>query len=296
MSKVKVIPAHTKYELMRPKKVAAYCRVSTPQEIQYHSLETQRSYFEKIIGDKVDWIFVGVYAEQASGRHNLKMKEFQRMMADCRAGNIDFIIVKSISRLGRNTLQFLQACNELNKLHIDVYFEVEKLHINDPQAVRMLTLYASVYQNESETKSYGVRWGHLVRFKNGNSKLYNRPCYGYKQSPDGTLEIAPEEAAVVNMIFAWHSEGASLRTVASRLTEMEIKAPRGGDVWGIETIRKILNNEKYYGDVLLQKTYIADYFTGKQVPNRGKYECFLLRDHHTAIIKKQFYHQKEIFV
>ena len=286
MSKVKVIPAHTKYELMRPKKVAAYCRVSTPQEIQYHSLETQRSYFEKIIGNTVDWIFVGVYAEQASGRHNLKMKEFQCMMVDCRAGNIDFILVKSISRLGRNTLQFLQACNELNELHIDVYFEVEKLHINDPQAVRMLTLYASVYQNESETKSYGVRWGHLVRFKNGNSKFYNRPCYGYKQGADGTLEIVPEEAAVVTLIFDCKSKGSSLRAIASRLIEMEIKAPRGGDVWGIETIRKILNNEKYYGDVLLQKTYIADYFTGKQVPNRGECDRYLLRDHHTAIIPK----------
>ena len=284
MSKVKVIPVHTKYELMRPKKVAAYCRVSTPQEIQYHSLETQRSYFEKIIGDKVDWIFVGVYAEQASGRHNLKMKEFQRMMADCRAGNIDFIIVKSISRLGRNTLQFLQACNELNDLGIDVYFEVEKLHINDSQAVRMLTLYASVYQNESETKSYGVRWGHLVRFKNGSLKVYNRPCYGYKQGVDGTLEIVPEEAAVVTLIFDWKSKGSSLRTIASRLMEMEIKAPRGGDVWRIETIRKILNNEKYYGDVLLQKTHIADYFTDKQVSNRGEYDCFLLQKHHTAII------------
>ena len=96
MSKVKVIPAHTKYELMRPKKVAAYCRVSTPQEIQYHSLEAQREYDGKYIDSKIDWIFVGIYADQASGRHNLRMKEFQRMMADCRAGNIDFIIVKSV--------------------------------------------------------------------------------------------------------------------------------------------------------------------------------------------------------
>ena len=117
------------------------------------------------------------------------------------------IVADKIQLLARmSTLQFLQACDELNELHIDVYFEVEKLHINDPQAVRMLTLYASVYQNESETKSYGVRWGHLVRFKNGSSKFYNRPCYGYKQSPNGALEIVPNEAAVVNMIYAWHSD------------------------------------------------------------------------------------------
>lgn len=122
------------------------------------------------------------------------MKEFQRMMADCRAGNIDFILVKSISRLGRNTLQFLQACNELKDLGVDVYFEVENLHINDPYAVRLLTIYAGMYQNESESKSYCIKWGFRVRFKSGDAKFYNRPCYGYKQGADGTLEIIPEEA------------------------------------------------------------------------------------------------------
>ena len=287
MGKVKVIPVHPKYLVKRYKKVAAYCRVSTAQEIQYHSLETQREYFEKYISERTCWVFVGIYADQASGRHNLKMKEFQHMMADCRAGKIDLILVKSISRLGRNTVQFLQACNELNSLGVDVYFEVEKLYISNPKAVRMLTVYASVYQNESETKSFSIHWGHLVRFQNGNSKFYNRPCYGYKQAEDGTLEIVPEEAAVVTLIYGWHSEGVSLRNIVSRLMEMGIKAPRGGDIWGIETIRKILNNEKYYGDVVLQKTYIADFFTGKQVPNRGECESYLLEYHHEAIIPRE---------
>ena len=180
----------------------------------------------------------------------------------------------------------MQACNELKDLGVDVYFEVENLHINDPYAVRLLTIYAGMYQNESESKSYCIKWGFRVRFKSGDAKFYNRPCYGYKQGADGTLEIIPEEAAVVTLIFDWKSEGDSLRTIASRLMDMEIKAPRGGDIWGIETVRKILNNEKYYGDVCLQKTYIADYFTGKQVPNRGECDRYLLRDHHTAIIPK----------
>ena len=135
-----------------------------------------------------------------------------------------------------------------------------------------------------------IHLGHLVRFQNGNSKFYSRPCYGYTQSLDGTLEIVPEEAAAVTLIYEWRAEGLSLRTIAGRLMEMNIKAPRGGKVWGIETIRKILNNEKYYGDVLLQKTYIADFFTGKQVPNRGECEYYLLKDHHEAII-----YDKDIF-
>ena len=104
------------------------------------------------------WVFVGIYADQALGRHNLKMKEFQCMMVDCRAGLIDLILVKSISHLGRNTVQFLQACNEPNSLGVDVYFEVKKLYISNPKAVRMLTVYASVYQNESEPKSFSVHW------------------------------------------------------------------------------------------------------------------------------------------
>ena len=251
MGKVKVIPIHPKYLVKRYKKVAAYCRVSTAQELQYHSLEAQREYFEKYISERTWWVFVGIYADQASGRHNLRMKEFQRMMADCRAGKIDLILVKSISRLGRNTVQFLQACNELNSLCVDVYFEVEKLYISNPKAVRMLTVYASVYQNESETKSFSIHWGHLVRFQDGNSKFYNRPCYEYRQAADGALKIVSVEAAVVTLIYEWRAEGASLRTIASRLMEMNIKSPRGGKVWGIETIRKILNILCFCGIITL---------------------------------------------
>jgi len=284
--KVKTIPAKPMFDVPLPRNVAAYCRVSTNREIQHHSLKVQKDYFKKLIKKKLNWIFVDIYADEASGRNNLHMKEFQRMMADCRAGKIDYIIVKSISRLGRNTVQFLQACNELNELKVDVYFEVEKLHINNPKAVRMLTMYASLYQNESETKSYGVHWGNVVRFKNGSSKYYNRPCYGYCHDENDNLDIVPDEAAVVCAIYEWRNEGASLREIVRRLMDKGIPAPRGGKTWHIEAIRRILTNEKYYGDVCLQKTYIADYFTGKQLPNRGERECYLLRDHHTAIIPK----------
>ena len=283
---VKVIPAKPVINYPRPLRVAAYCRVSTQQEIQHHSLEVQEKYYGKYINGTLNWTFVGIYAEQTSGRHHCKMREFQRMMDDCRTGKIDYILVKSISRLGRNTLQFLQACDELKALGVDVYFEVEKLHINDPQTVRMLTLYASLYQNESETKSFSIRWGFRVRFNNGSAAFYNRPCYGYCKTEDGTLEIVPEEAAVVCAVFEWRDQGASLRDICRKLNEADIPAPRGGSLWHVEAIRRILNNEKYYGDVCLQKTYIADYFTGKQVPNNGEYERFVIKNHHKAIITK----------
>ena len=268
-----------------PKRVAAYGRVSTMQEIQHHSLEAQRDYYEKLIASRPHWIFVGVYTDQVSGRYNLKMSDFQRMLEDCRNGKIDLILVKSISRMGRNTVQFLQACTELNNLGVDAYFEVEKLHINDPQAVRLLTIYASLYQNESESKSALITWGIRVRFANGSSAFANRPCYGYCCNAEGLLEIVPEEAEIVRRIHSWHREGRSLRCISKTLADMDIKSPRGHSKWGIETIRKILNNEKYYGNVLLQKTYISNYFTGKQSVNSGELERYVITDHHQPIIE-----------
>ena len=271
---------------IRPKRVAAYCRVSTMQEIQHHSLEAQRDYYEKLIASRPHWIFVGVYTDQVSGRHNLKMRDFQRMLEDCRNRKIDLILVKSISRMGRNTVQFLQACTELNDLGVDVYFEVEKLHINDPQAVRLLTIYASLYQNESESKSALITWGIRVRFANGSSGFANRSCYGYLRNPAGLLEIVHEEAEIVRQIFTWHREGWSLRGISKALTDMGIKSPRGRSQWSIETIRKILNNEKYYGNVLLQKTYISNYFTGKQAENNGVLPKYIAFKHHEAIVRE----------
>jgi len=272
-------------QAIRPKRVAAYCRVSTMQEIQHHSLEAQRDYYEKLISNRPHWIFAGVYTDRVSGRHNLKMRDFQRMLEDCRNGKIDLILVKSISRMGRNTVQFLQACTELNDLGVDVYFEVEKLHINDPQAVRLLTIYASLYQNESESKSALITWGIRVHFANGSSGFANRPCYGYRRNPAGLLEVVHEEAEIVRRIYSWHREGRSLRCISKTLADMDIKSPRGHSQWSIETIRKILSNEKYYGNVLLQKTYISNYFTGKQSVNSGELERYVITDHHQPIIE-----------
>lgn len=282
--KITVRPAHALPQMVIYKKVAAYCRVSTLQEIQHHSLIAQQQYYEQLIRGHPGWVFAGIYTDQASGRHNLKMRDFQRMMEDCRNGHIDLILVKSISRMGRNTVQFLQSCSELNQLGVDVYFEVEKLHIHDPKAVRLLTVYASVYQNESESKSTLVRWGIRTRFANGTSALANRPCYGYRQDADGTLVPVPEETKVVRLIYGLRQQGVSLRKIASHLEEMDARSPRGNPTWSIETIRKILKNEKYYGDVLLQKTYISNYFTGKQAASRGELPQYLLEAHHEAII------------
>ena len=209
--KVTMRPARALPKIIVHRKVAAYCRVSTQQEIQHHSLDAQREYYEKRITSNPGWEFVGIYADEASGRNNLKMYDFQRMMEDCRAGKIDLIITKSISRLGRNTLQFLTACEELKSLNVDVLFEVEKLYLHNPKAVRLLTIYASVYQNESEVKSANTRWGIRVRFASGTSAIANLPCYGYRRDANGQLVIEPTEATVLQLIYDLHNQGGIVK-------------------------------------------------------------------------------------
>ena len=212
------------------------------------------------------------------------MLNFQRMMEDCRTGKIDLILAKSISRLGRNTLQFLQACDELKQLNVDVYFEVERLYLHNPKAVRLLTIYASVYQNESEVKSFNTSWGIRKRFANGTSAKANTPCYGYCRNKDGELAVLPEEAAIVQYIYNLRSQGLSLRKIKCELERCEIKSPHGKPTWGVETIRRILENEKYKGHVLLQKTYVSNFFTGKRTNNGGELPKYLIKGHHEAII------------
>ncbi len=279
-------PATMLPKIIIHRKVAAYCRVSTQQEIQHHSLEAQREYYKKRITSNPGWEFVDIYADEASGRNNQKMRDFQRMMDDCRDGKIDLILAKSISRLGRNTLQFLNACEELKQLNVDVYFEVEKLYLHDPKAVRLLTIYAGVYQNESEVKSFNTSWGIRKRFANGSTAKANTPCYGYRRNKDGELEVVPTEAAVVQLIYDFLQQGMSLRRIVAELKERGIPSPQGKTEWGVETVRRILQNEKYKGHVLLQKTYVSNYFTGKRSANRGELPQYLLENHHKPIIIK----------
>ena len=282
--KVTMRPATKLPQIIIHRKVAAYCRVSTQQEIQHHSLEAQQEYYEKRILSTPGWEFVGIYADEASGRNNRKMYDFQRMMDDCRAGKIDLILVKSISRLGRNTLQFLNACEELKSLNVDVFFEVEKLYLHNPKAVRLLTIYASVYQNESEVKSAYTSWGIRTRFSNGSSAKANTPCYGYCRDTNGVLVIEPTEAAVVQLIYHLRNQGTSLRKIVQELKERAIPSPTGKATWGVETVRRILQNEKYKGHVLLQKTYVSNFFTGKRTNNGGELPKYLIEGHHEAII------------
>lgn len=268
-------------------RVAAYCRVSSSKDEQQLSLDAQISYYKHLIHTNPRWSFAGVYADQASGRSNRKMKGFQELLQACRYGKIDLILVKSISRFGRNTLELLVVFRELRALNVDVFFDLQNVYLKDQRSEVLLTIYASMAQAESESKSFCIRWGIRKRFMDGSSGFISRPCYGYERDPSGNLVIIPEQAKIIRKIYKMHQAGASLRQISFCLSENHVHAPRGGQKWHPETLRKIINNEKYYGYVRLQKTFVADFFLSKQKLNRGELESYLVYDTHIAIIEGQ---------
>jgi DNA invertase Pin-like site-specific DNA recombinase len=265
-------------------RVAAYCRVSKSQDKQFNSLQAQADYYMKLIQSRGDWEYAGIYADQASGRCNKKMPQFQKMMGACREGLIDLILTKSVSRFGRNTLEMLMVFNEFKDIGINVFFDVEKLSLKDSKSTLILTIYSALAQGESETRSFNIRWGIRKGFRDGTSGFLSRACYGYRTIEDGNLVIFAEEAKVVRKIFQWRSDGDSLRTISKKLKQCGIKAPRGGHTWRPETLRKLLANEKYSGNVLLQKTFVEDVLNGKQVKNNGQLARFFVHDNHPAVV------------
>ncbi len=258
------------------KNVAAYCRVSTKAEVQSSSLELQISYYTDLIKQKPNWHFAGIYADNASGR-NTKRKAFQQMLQDCLDGKIDLILTKSMSRLGRNTVDILNICRQFKERNIDIYFENENIYLSQQLGELCLTVYAAIFQNGSIEKSENIKWGIRIRFADGTSGFINKPCYGYRKGKNGNLIINKAEAEVVRNIYRWRTQGLSLRKIAYKLYKNKIKAPKGGTEWHIETIRKILTNEKYKGEVTLQKTFVSDFFSGKQKANNGELTRYLVK-------------------
>lgn len=271
-------------EIQSVKRVAAYCRVSSWNAEQLSSYENQKKYYEEYIRAHANWELVKVYADIRSGRRNAKMQQFQNMMEDCRSGKIDLIIMKSISRMGRNTVEVLKLCQELKALGVEVYFEIHKIYLSNPSSDLFLTIMASLYQNESETLSYNIKFGIRHRFETGKSKFASKICYGYSKNDEGELVINDEEADVIRLIFRLRQNEYSLRQISRELLKREIPSPRGRSRWGPETLNKILNNEKYYGSVLLQKTYVPDSITAVQTKNHGQVAQYLITNNHEPII------------
>ena len=183
------------------KRVAAYCRVSTKHEEQLFSLKTQEEYYRSEISKNPLWKFAGIYSDKASGRSRKVRKQFELMMSDCHDGKIDIILVKSISRFGRNTLEIIMALNELKILGVNVFFEIEKLNLFGKQSEQMITIYAALYQNESEQRSFDIKWGIERSFGRIDSKYLSRICFGYHQGSDGELLILDKKLSIIFQIL-----------------------------------------------------------------------------------------------
>ena len=233
------------------KRVAAYCRVSTKKEIQLYSLEAQKQYYKNFIEANEDFIFVGIYADTASGLKKKDRVQFGKLLKDCKKKKIDIIYTKSISRFARNTLDFLEDIRKLKKLGVDVYFQNEQIWLNKERSELTMTIYPTVAQEESVSKSRITRWGLVSGFKSGTSKLANRVCYGYKQDKDGNLIIDEEQAKNVKLIFGFYLQGYSLSGIAKELYKRGIESPTGKGTWTSAAIDKLLGNEKYIGQALL---------------------------------------------
>ncbi|QRN84825.1 recombinase family protein [Clostridia bacterium] len=263
------------------KRVAAYARVSSKKDASLHSLSAQVSYYSEMIQSHTGWDYVGAYVDEAITGTENRRTEFQKLLSDSRAGKIDLIITKSISRFARNTLMLLEAVRELKDLGIDVFFEKENIHSMSGDGELMLTILASFAQEESRSASDNVKWRIRKRFAEG--ELVNlRFMFGYKIEK-GTVEINAEEAGIVRLIFSEYVNGLGCTRIAKKLREMRVARPRGGR-WDAERVAEILKNEKYTGNSLLQKKFVSDHLTKKLKPNKGELPQYFAEGTHPQII------------
>lgn len=299
-SRITVIPARQrvgtqKKTAEKPKvRVAAYCRVSTDSDEQATSYETQIEHYTDFIQQKPDWAFAGIYADDGiSGTNTKKREEFNRMIEDCMAGKIDMIITKSISRFARNTLDCLKYIRQLKDKNISVFFEKEAINTMDAKGEVLLTIMASLAQQESQSLSQNVKLGLQYRYQQGLVQVNHNRFMGYTKDEDGHLIIEPTEAEVVKRIYREYLEGASLLQIGRGLEADGILTAAGKKRWRPETVKKILQNEKYIGDALLQKTYTVDFLTKKRVKNNGIVPQYYVENSHPAIIPRDLYMQAQ---
>ena len=194
------------------------------------------------------------------------------------------ILTKSAHRFARNTVDALKTIRMLRHRNVDIHFERENIHSLYESSEFMLMLICALAQDESYSKSKDIKWGLRKSFQNPDSKYYQRICYGYTHDQEGKLIIHEEQAEIIRLIYEMSASGVSLAKISVHLEDMGIPSPRGKEVWSKETLRKILNNEKYMGSVTLQKTFVENYLEHKQIKNRGQLDMFQAAYHHEPII------------
>lgn len=270
-------------------RVAAYCRVSTEHDEQTGSIESQELHFLRMIQEHPDWTFAGLYSDRGSGMNLHDRSAFLKLMRRCENDEVDLVLTKSVSRFGRNTVDMLKALRIFHEYGVDLFFEKEHLWLHEQEMQLLVTAYCAFAQAESEDMSRNIRWGIKRGFERGTSGYANFVCYGYKRGDDGELAIDAPDAAVVKAIFEMRAAGKSLGMISKWLQANHIPSPTGREQWSRETISKLLRNEKYVGDVLLQKTFAREVLSDKRVRNRGEQPRYLIEQHHPAIVSRELF-------
>lgn len=294
---VQVIPVMNEREAKIVKKekklrVAAYCRVSTELEEQQSSYKLQVEYYTSYIQSNLEWIFVGIYADEGiTGTNTKKRDGFNKLIKDCLLGKIDMVITKSVSRFARNTLDCLATIRKLKEKNIAVFFEKENINTLDGSGEMLLTILSSLAQEESRSLSTNTKWGITKRFEKGEVQVNHNKFMGFTKNEEGELIIVPEEAEIVKKIFRLYLEGNSTYGIAKILETECVKTVTGNTKWAGSVILKMLKNEKYMGDALLQKTYTVDFLTKKRMINNGNVRQYYVKDNHEAIIPKDIFYR-----
>lgn len=269
--RVQIIPAKPK---PRDKRVAIYARVSSNSAEQLNSLTAQISGLTRLTAANPTWLLVDTYIDIASSKTGSHRKEFNRLLADCTANKVDIVIIKSINRFGRDSLEVLSALEQLRKTNTRVIFEAEELDTEKTDSRLMISIIESFAQAENESRSDNIKWGNKQRAANGTSKLYDKKCYGYTNDKDGKLMILEEQAKVVRQIFDWYIQGDSVVAIIKKLEQQGVKTSKGKDKWSKKAIGDMLSNDKYAGSVILFKKGLHS-------------ECYLSKKNHPAIISDE---------
>jgi len=262
--------------------------VSTDQDEQLSSYENQVNYYREYILKHEDYELVDIYADEGISATNTKKRDaFNRLIQDCRDGKVDRILVKSISRFARNTLDCIKYVRELKELGIGVTFEKENIDSLDSKGEVLLTILSSLAQDESRSISENSTWGIRKKFERGVIQVNTTNFMGYDKDEKGNLIINHEQAKVVRYIFDRFLEGYSPEFISKELREQAILGCTGKARWCPSAIWKMLQNEKYKGDALLQKTYTVDFLTKKRSENQGQVNQYYIEGNHEAIIDKE---------
>lgn len=287
-----IMPERKEYAYQESPKVrvAAYCRVSTAEEAQVGSFEMQVQHFQSVIENNPTYELVKIYTDEGiSGTSLNKRIGFQEMISDAIEGKIDLILTKSISRFGRNIVDILTTLRTLSDLNppVAVNFESEGIFTSDGKNKLVISILSALAELESQQKSIAIKEGIRYRMQEGLYKFSVKNTIGYYRDYSGRIHIEPAEAEIVKFIYESFIEGASIQEIADSLTQQGISSPMGMSRWGQNTIRSILKNEKYCGDVRYQKTYSKDYLSHKTVINRDVLPQWYWENNHPAIIKKE---------